>query len=111
MGKECFSNLAPGTVARAYEEDADRSIGHLDTLLGCLTNSGNGQFEVDQFPVEAVEIVALTGYRGPLGRDQRRQVDVDPAALHTEPGQAASVLGTEAKPSETHDEAESAQII
>ena len=65
-----FGDLAAGAVARAHEEDADRRVGHRSFLPSAAGAPGGGDrlLEVDQFGVEAVQVVALAGDLRPLRR-------------------------------------------
>ena len=53
----------------------------------------DGQLQVGELGVQAVEVIALAGDRQALLRDERRQVEVDRAPLEAEPCQAPASSG------------------
>ena len=94
-----LGDLAAGAVAGAHEEHADWSLGH-GSFLPSATGPArgcDGGFEIDEFAVEAVEVVALAGDGRTLVGDERRQVTVDLAAFEAQPRHPAGVLRARAR--------------
>ena len=75
------------------------------------TRGGDRGFEVDELAVEPVEVIALTGDRGALPRDERHQVPIDLAALETQPRHPAGILGAEAKPPQADHEPQPRKVF
>ena len=63
-----LADLAAGGVAGAHEEHPDGMVGHGLLLRGGADASGglDGQLEVGQLRIEAVEVIALAGDGGAL---------------------------------------------
>ena len=108
-----LGDLAAGAVAGADEEHADGRVGHRTFLPAAAgaTRGRDGRLEVDEFAVEAIEVVALAGDRRPLVGDQRRQIAVDLAALEAQPRHPAGVLRAEPEASQADDESQPGQVL
>ena len=108
-----LGDLAAGAVAGAHEEHPDRSLGHGTSLPSATgsTRGCDGGFEIDEFAIEAVEVIALAGDRCSLVGDQRCQVTVRLAALQAQSSHPTSVLGTESETPQADDQSETGEVL
>ena len=111
LGQEGLGELAPGAVAGADKEHPDRGGGHRGSLLLGAAGGRDGQFEVEQLALEAIEVAALAGDRRPLVCEERREVGVDLSPLQAQASEPAGILRAESEASKRDDEAEPGEVV